>query len=99
MDQRGGDCRINATAKAKHNAPVCNLRLDSGYALVNDRSRRPIGGTAANIQHKVTQNGATKRRMGDFGVEGNRVITATLIAHRSILCITGLGKWLPPIRQ
>ena len=85
MNQRGGDRGIDAARQSHQHAPVAaDARANLRELGLDERSRRPIAGLAANLMHEVAEHLHAARRVRDLGMELDAPQQAIASANRGI---------------
>ena len=69
VDQRRGDCRIDAAAQPADGPGVADLGANRSDLGVDDRSHRPCRGTTGEIVQEALQHDHAVGRMHDLGME------------------------------
>ncbi len=69
MNQSSGNRRVDASGKTKHDFVVADFFANLPAGLLDERTHRPIGRTAAGSVEKIFQNILAQRRMCDFRVK------------------------------
>ena len=82
VDEQRGDRGVDAAGEPADHAAVADLGADAGDLLVDDRRRAPAAVGAADVLEEGRQDLLAVRRVGDLGVELDRVDAARGVLER-----------------
>jgi len=81
VDQGAGHAGVHAAGQAQDDLLVADLLADPGDRLVDVVAHHPVGAAAADVEHEARQQALALHRVGDLGVELDRVEAARLVGH------------------